>query len=178
MPRPDPLRQPEEAIRRLYAYAAYRLGHGPDAEDIVSETIERALRYRDSFDPSSGSPIAWMIGIANRCIADTFRERSQRVAAEVDHIPGAQEDFSSELVARSDVRAAVGRLDERDRELIALRYGADLSAREIGNVLSLRTNTVEVALHRALTKLRSSLDVPGARDEATQAGDSIRLARS
>ena len=50
MPRADPLRQPEEAIRRLYAYAAYRLGDCPDAEDIVSETIERALRYRDSFE--------------------------------------------------------------------------------------------------------------------------------
>ena len=110
-----------------------------------------------------------MIGIANRCIADTFRERAQRVAAEVDHIQGAQEDFSSEVVARSDVRAAVGRLDERDRELIALRYGADLSAREIGNVLSLRTNTVEVALHRARRSCWSSLDLPGPRGEATQA---------
>lgn len=178
MPRPDPLRQPEEAIRRLYAYAAYRLGHGPDAEDIVSETIERALRYRDSFDESSGSAIAWMIGIANRCIADMFRERSRRVAAEVDDLGGAEEDFSTDLVAHSDIRAAVGRLDERDRELIALRYGADLSAREIGRLLSLRTNTVEVALHRALTKLRSSFDVPGSRDEAAQSADTIRLARS
>jgi RNA polymerase sigma-70 factor, ECF subfamily len=166
----DPLRQPEEAIKRLYAYAAYRLGPGVDAEDIVSETIERALRYRSSYDPSSGSPIAWMIGIANRCIADALGERSRRVDAPVDEPGGVQPDFSSEVVTRSEIRDAVHSLDERDRELIALRYGADLSAREIGAVLDLRTNTVEVALHRALAKLRASLEGSESKGEPNAAG--------
>jgi len=62
---PDPLAHPEEAIRRLYAYVAYRIGPGPDAkEDVVSDTVERALRHRASCKPSAGTPIAWMIGIA------------------------------------------------------------------------------------------------------------------
>ena len=175
MPRPDPLRQPEEAIRRLYAYAAYRLGPGADAEDVVSETIERTLRYRDSYDESAGSPIAWMIGIANRCIADVLRERSRRLDVQVEDLAGVQSDFSADLAMRSDIRAAVGRLEERDRELIALRYGADLSAREIGRVLALRTNTVEVALHRALARLRVSLESQATRDEAAPATDAYRL---
>jgi DNA-directed RNA polymerase specialized sigma24 family protein len=42
--------------------------------------------------------------------------------------------------------------------LIALRYGADLSARRIGEILGLRTNAVEVALHRALLRLRDRLE--------------------
>lgn len=173
MPRPDPLRQPEEAIRRLYAYAAYRLGPGADAEDVVSETIERALRYRDSYDESSGSPIAWMIGIANRCVADALRERGLRVDVQVDDFVGAQPDFSGDLVARSEIRDAVERLDDRDRELIALRYGADLKAREIGRLLALQTNTVEVALHRALAKLRASLDISSSREEPVKATDPV-----
>ena len=171
MSRRDPLRRPEEAIERLYAYAAYRLGPGADAEDIVSETIERALRYRDSYDPSSGSPIAWMIGIANRCIADTLSERARRVDTPVDDLEDVQPDFSSQIVARSEIREAVAGLEERDRELIALRYGADLSAAEIGRVLDLRTNTVEVALHRALGKLRASLEGPGSTGERSKAAD-------
>ena len=52
----DPLAQPEEAIRRLYGYVAYRIGPGPDAEDVVSATIERALSYRSSYDPRHGTP--------------------------------------------------------------------------------------------------------------------------
>ncbi len=59
---------------------------------------------------------------------------------------------------RLEVRAAVADLDERDRELVALRYGADLTARQIGTLLDLTTNAVEVALHRALRRLRQQLE--------------------
>jgi DNA-directed RNA polymerase specialized sigma24 family protein len=40
---------------------------------------------------------------------------------------------------------------------VALRYGADMTARQIGELLGLRTNAVEVALHRALNRLRAEL---------------------
>ena len=59
----DPLDNPEPLVRRVYAYAAYRLGDGPDAEDVTSETFERALRYRQTFDPNRGTPAAWLVGI-------------------------------------------------------------------------------------------------------------------
>ena len=45
-----------------------------------------------------------------------------------------------------------------DRELLSLRYGADLTARQIAELLELKTNAVEVALHRALGRLRSQLE--------------------
>ena len=60
--------------------------------------------------------------------------------------------------------AALARIDERDRELVALRYGADLTARQIGEVLELSTNAVEVALHRALGRLRRLLSEGSASD--------------
>ena len=60
--RVDPLRNPEPLIRRVYAYVAYRIGDGADAEDVTSDTFERALRYRKSFDPSRGEPISWLLG--------------------------------------------------------------------------------------------------------------------
>jgi RNA polymerase sigma factor (sigma-70 family) len=59
---------------------------------------------------------------------------------------------------RLDLRQAVSLLGSRDRELIALRYGADLTARQIGDVLDVKTNAVEVALHRALQTLREALE--------------------
>ena len=66
--RNDPLRDPERLIRRVYSYVAYRIGDGPEAEDVTSDVFERALRYRHSFDPKKGEPIAWLLGIAHRCI--------------------------------------------------------------------------------------------------------------
>lgn len=159
----DPLADPGPLIRRVYAYVAYRIGDGAEAEDVTSETFERALRYRESYDAGRGEPVAWLIGIARRCI-EGARIRPEPLGA-------AQEaadpiDVEGATIERLTLTQAVERLDERDRELIALRYGSDLSARQIGEVLELRTNAVEVALHRALARLRKLLE-----DEDTAQAD-------
>jgi len=154
--RRDPFGQPEPLIRRVYAYAAYRLGHGPDAEDVTSEAFERALRYRDSYDPAQGEPAAWLVGIARRVIENPRRHRELPVDAPEVDVEGPEESSAERL----DVRAAVGLLSAGDRELLALRYGADLAAREIAGVLGMQTNAVEVALHRARNRLREALAAP------------------
>jgi RNA polymerase sigma-70 factor, ECF subfamily len=155
--RQDPLADPQPLIRRVYAYVAYRIGDGPDAEDVTSETLERALRYRQSFDPRRGDAAAWLIGIARRCIADAALGGAAH-SAELPDRPG--EGHEERTLRTLELRAAVSQLDERDRELVALRYGADLTARQIAELLELRTNAVEVALHRALARLRGALEDP------------------
>ena len=52
----------------------------------------------------------------------------------------------------------MGKLDPRSQHLLALRYGADLSTREIGGILGLKKNAVEVALHRARDRVRHELE--------------------
>ncbi len=158
MARHDPLANPEEAVRRVYAYAAYRLGDGAEAEDVTSATIERALRYRSSYDAGKGDPGAWLVGIARRTIDEHYRR--QALAETVATVPERNDDdpFEDRSVERLAMAAAVGHLDPRERELIALRYGADLTARQIADLLGQRTNTVEVALHRALARLRGMVE--------------------
>jgi len=149
--RRDPLANPEPLIRRVYSYVAYRVGDGPDAEDLTSETFERALRYRNSYDPKKGEPVAWLLGIAKRCV-DGRGPRIELASESADEATGG--DLEEETIRRLTVARAVSTLDERDRELIALRYGADLTARQIAELLGARTNAIEVALHRALGRLR------------------------
>ncbi len=165
--RADPLSNPRPLIRRVYAYVAYRIGDGPDAEDVTSETFERALRYRDSFDPRRGDPAAWLVGIARRCVADAAGTRLETTAEVPD--AAASVDVEGDAVRRLVLARALAALDERDRELVALRYGADLTARRIGQVLGLKTNAVEVALHRALQRLRAQLEPPAEPHAATVA---------
>ena len=162
----DPLADTGPLIRRVYAYVAYRVGDGPEAEDLTSETFERALRYRSSYDPKRGEPVAWLIGIARRCI------EGARLSTTSHAEPGEAadpRDVEAETVERLTLEQAVERLDVRDRELLALRYGSDLSARQIGDLLELRTNAVEVALHRALARLRKLLE-DDTDEEAAEAG--------
>ncbi|HEX2291921.1 MAG TPA: sigma-70 family RNA polymerase sigma factor [Gaiellaceae bacterium] len=154
--RRDPLADPEPLIKRVYAYAAYRLGDGPDAEDVTSETFERALRYRKSYDPRKGEPVAWLLGIAKRCIDGSW-QKTEYATEDLDAVD--TRDLEEETVRRLTISRAVAVLDERDRELIALRYGADLTARQIAELLGARTNAIEVALHRALGRLRGILGV-------------------
>jgi RNA polymerase sigma factor (sigma-70 family) len=140
----------------VYAYVAYRIGAGPDAEDVTSEAFARALRYRKGYDAARGTPVAWLTGIARRVLAERAGAEPQPVAEVPDTpAPGTLEDDS---VNRLTMQTAVAGLGDRDRELIALRYGADLTAAQIGELLELSPNAVEVALHRALRRLRSELE--------------------
>jgi RNA polymerase sigma-70 factor (ECF subfamily) len=153
--RVDPLANPEPLIRRVYAYVAYRIGDGPDAEDITSETFERALRYKKSYDSRKGEPVAWLIGIARRCIEG----RPANLEISSEHYETADRgELEDDALRRIVLSGAVGRLEERDRELIGLRYGADLTARQIAELHGAKTNAIEVALHRALGRLRAQME--------------------
>jgi len=103
MLRRDPLANPEPLIQRVYAYVAYRLGDGPEAEDVTSDVFERALRYRGTYDPDKGEPLAWLIGIARYRIADVANDRAlERVADRVDRPgPMSVEDDDHALASTS-----------------------------------------------------------------------------
>jgi RNA polymerase sigma-70 factor (ECF subfamily) len=161
----DPLANPGPLIRRVYKYCAYRLGDGAEAEDATSDTFEHALRYRSTFDPRRGTPAAWLVGIARRAVDDILAHR----LTTLEHLP-EQEAHEHDPTLRLDLAHAVAQLDDRDRELVALRYGADLTARQIAELLGLRKNAVEVALHRALGRLRSELE----RDEPAEGAREVR----
>lgn len=152
----DPLTDAAPLVRRVYAYVAYRIGDGPDAEDVTSDVFERALRYRSTFDGRRGDVLPWLLGIARRCIADAV---SARTPIPSDDPPEEADPrvLEEDAVRRLELRGALEHLDARSRELIALRYGADLTARQIAGLLDERTNTVEVALHRALRTLEELL---------------------
>jgi RNA polymerase sigma-70 factor (ECF subfamily) len=155
----DPLADPAPLVRRVYAYVAYRLGDGPDAEDVTGDVFERALRYRSSFDGGRGDALPWLLGIARRCIADAATARVPVPSDDVGDQPDSRL-LEDDALRRLELRAAVERLDARSRELVALRYGADLTARQIAELLDERTNTIEVALHRALRRLEEILGAP------------------
>lgn len=143
-------------MRRLYSYVAFRVGAGPDAEDIVSDTLERALRYRASYNPRRGEPIAWLIGIARHRISS---RASDPVLVSIDHSDlVSATDVEHEAIERLTLAAAVAGLEVRDRELVALHYGADLAPRQIAELLGLKQNAVEVALHRVRARLRALLE--------------------
>jgi RNA polymerase sigma factor (sigma-70 family) len=157
--RADPLAEVETLVEDVFAYIAYRVGARSEAEEITSAVFERAVRYRHAYDRQKGSPIEWLIGIARRQIADS---RSTRPMPEVG-LDDSEDGYEleTETLERLALHDAVRLLDERSRELIALRYGIGLSTSEIAAHVGLAENAVNVALHRARARLRGIIDGAG-----------------
>ena len=147
----------------LFAFLLYRTGDRTLAEDIVADTFERALKARRRFNPRRGSEKTWLYAIALNRLRDHQRHRSveHRVLAGVGVGDDEADDtMTGRVEHRDQLQRALGRLSVEEREAVALRYGADLSAPEIARVLGERLTTVEGRIYRALRKLRGELGEP------------------
>jgi RNA polymerase sigma factor (sigma-70 family) len=141
----------------VYAYAATLLRDRSAAEEVTAAAFERAYRRRSAFDERRGSPRAWLFGIVRNAALDELRRRS-RVAALPAEPEQPAEDIAELAARRQAVRAALGRLSARERELIALRFYAGLSNAELAAVLGVSATNAGTLVHRAMTKLREAVD--------------------
>jgi RNA polymerase sigma-70 factor (ECF subfamily) len=144
----------------VYAYAAGLLRDRAAAEDVTAVAFERAYRKRTRFKAERGSARAWLFGIARNAALDELRRRSRQAELSTDPIDAAsqpdRDDQRSELRLLLD--AALGGLDARERELIALKFFAGLSNQEIARVLGISESNAGTKLHRTVTKLREACD--------------------
>jgi RNA polymerase sigma factor (sigma-70 family) len=158
-----------EAFERLYAryvqpvfrYLCSRVGSVPEAEDITAQTFLAALegfdRYRDN-----GHFAAWLFSIARHKTMDHFRQRHRQASLEsAEFIPSAadplEQVIQTERVAA--LAALIQSLSEEERDLLRLRFVADLPFSEIGRLLGRREDAVKKALYRLLARLQGQLEV-------------------
>ncbi len=144
----------------VYAYVVTLLKDPAAAEDITALAFERAYRRRRTFDCRRGEQRAWLFGIARNAALDELRRR-RRLATLVAEPPGAEEhadDVGNVALRRTAVRAALGALSARDRELVALKFHAGLSNAELARVLGVSASAAGTRLHRVMEKLRKACD--------------------
>jgi RNA polymerase sigma factor (sigma-70 family) len=148
-----------EHRERLFGFLVYRTGDRALAEDLLGDVFERAFRARASFDPRRGSRTAWLYAIAVNRLRDHHR-RAQVERTSLERI-GIAETTSLELydtIADRDlVMQALTVLSQRDQEIVALRFGADLTVPQIARVTGQPLTTVEGRLFRALRRLGTVL---------------------
>jgi RNA polymerase sigma factor (sigma-70 family) len=148
-----------ETFPRVYAYVASLLRDRTAAEDVTALAFERAYRKRSRFSVRRGSPEAWVFGIARNAALDELRKRGRRARMESEPedvwSPGPDEQ-AERAFRREEVRAALGSLDPRDRDLVALKFAGGLSNGEIARVLGISETNVGSRLHRAVEKLRKA----------------------
>jgi RNA polymerase sigma-70 factor (ECF subfamily) len=146
---------------RVYAYVATLLRDRAAAEEVTAQTFERAFRKRRSFRAKRGTQEAWLFGIARNAALDELRRRKRRAALETepeDVHATPLDEHADGAIRREVVRAALGRLAPRERELIALKFAGGLSNEEVGRVLGISASNAGTRLHRTLEKLRRDCD--------------------
>jgi RNA polymerase sigma-70 factor (ECF subfamily) len=151
----------EEHVWTVYGFLAYRLGDPQVAEDLTQATFERALRAWSRFDPRRASERTWLLAIARNLLIDHHRrDRSSRTEPLHERHAPSVAGPEERVTGSPDLSAALSKLGERDREVIALRFGADLSGPEIAHLLGLSLASVQQTASRALRKLRGLLGEP------------------
>jgi RNA polymerase sigma-70 factor (ECF subfamily) len=160
-------------VWRVYGFVAYRLRGRELAEDLTQATFERALRAWSRFDPRRGSERTWLLAIARNLVIDHHRrDRSDRHQELDERVlpllagPEPRAGTSPELIE------ALAQLGDRDREVVALRFGGDLTGPEIAGMLGLSLSNVQQILSRSLRRLRALLESdPEARLSASARAD-------
>jgi RNA polymerase sigma-70 factor (ECF subfamily) len=151
-------------LSKVYNFMRYRVGDDAVAEDLTAQTFERALREWRRYSPQRGAFSTWLFTIARRVAINHWHAQRRRptvaLAAVVDELPlvAAPDATVEEEMAWRELHAALARLPEIDQELIALKFAADMTNREIAQVTRLSESNVGTRLHRALRQLRQILE--------------------
>ena len=152
----------DEHVWRVYGFLAYRLGNRDIAEDLTQATFERALRAWSRFDPRRASESTWLLAIARNLLIDHFRRDKSNLTEPIEeHLAPLVAGPEEQLTASPELVDALAALSERDREVLALRFGGDMTGPEIAQLLNLTLANVQQILSRSLRKLRKLLDEAG-----------------
>lgn len=147
-----------DALPRVYNFFRYRVGETADVEDLTSRTFEKAWRARHRYRRDLAAFPTWLLTIARHVAIDDLRSRRPHVP--LDEAAGLSTSPTPEDVAarRSDAERLaqlLTGLPDRDRELLALKYGAGLTNRAIARATGLSESNVGTLLHRAVQALRA-----------------------
>jgi RNA polymerase sigma-70 factor, ECF subfamily len=152
-----------EELPRVYNFFRYRVGNRATAEDLTSSTFEKAWKARHRYREDRASVATWLLAIARNVAIDHFRRARPEV--ELDEAePSGEPAIEDALDRRRDLgrlAALLGRLPAREREVLALKYGADATNRAIAGITGLSESNVGTILHRTIAGLRAQWDEGG-----------------
>ena len=148
---------------RVYNYVRYRVGDAETADDLTAQVFERALANIGSYRPKRAPFAAWLSAIARNTVSDHLRAQKRRrwLSLQVLRDRASAEPQPEEAVIHNEtcaeLLAAVARLSDRERDLIALKFAAGLTNRRIAELTGLSQSNVGVILYRAVRRLRVEL---------------------
>ena len=148
----------ERYFAKVERYVRIRIADRAACEDITSEVFMAALGGLREFR-GTGSFGAWLFRIAQNAVRSHYRSASSVPLDEeaMTAVAGSSPDPEEEALRaerQRHLRGVLAGLKPEQQNLLALRYGAELSTTEIGQVIGKSSVAVRVALHRTVAELR------------------------
>lgn len=154
----------EHYFPRIYSYALYRLEDARTADDITAQVFEKTLANIERYQPARGPFAPWIFAIARNTINKHLRARKFQGWISLDAVAHRATDGSpsvEEIAARNEALARLltllSELEDRKRDLLALKFGAGMTNRRIAELTGLTESNVGVILYRTLRYLRDRL---------------------
>ncbi len=145
---------------RVARYVYARTGDRTDAEDIAAETFLRALESVDRYQERGLPMEAWLFRIAHNLVVDHLR-RAGRFERADEHEELQTSDnpvhIAEERILMTDVRDAMERLTQDQKNVLSLRFFAGLSSKETAAALQKSDGAVREMQRAALERLRGLL---------------------
>ena len=151
----------DEYMPKVYRYMHYKVSNQQESEDLTSEAFEKALASFDRYDQLKGSFSTWIFTIARNVLIDHYKTR--KVTAELDEemeLPSREPGPEESLEIRETNRQLAGclaSLNEREQEIIRLKFGARMNNRQISKMMDLSESNVGTILNRSLGKVKVAL---------------------
>jgi RNA polymerase sigma factor (sigma-70 family) len=150
-----------DALAAIAYRVAFRmLGDRGDAEEVAQEALARAYaRWRSV----QGHAEPWVARVASNLAIGRWRKRRPTIPLDASGSGAgvgrrlAAADATTAVVERDELVESLRRLPRRQREVVVLRYLADLPERDVAAALRTSVGTVKSTNHRALARLRSDL---------------------
>lgn len=149
----------------VYNYVRYRVDNPFTADDLTARVFEKALAKLRSYRADRAPFGVWLFAIARNTITDHLRANRRRAVFSLDDLAVEPESHADPLPEQSalqherqaELGAALARLGERDRDLLALKFAGGLTNRRIAELSGLSESNVGVIVYRAIRKLRGHL---------------------
>lgn len=150
----------------MYGTALLMTSNPALAEEHVQEALLNAWRGIRRFQ--LGRPVKpWLMRILVNVVVSQQRRRSFQTVSLDESLPiGAPGDDTETIENRQVLRQALSQLSPEHREVVVLRYFADLSVAEVARSAGIREGTVKSRLHRALRQMRELLEQSGVMEVA------------
>ncbi len=151
----------EQYLPKVFRYVSYRITDKSTAEDLTSTVFEKALVKFKSYDTKKATLATWVFTIARNTLTDHFRVRVRTQTVPLEHAASnPSQDASPEEKAvqaeeRKLLKSYISKLSSAEQEIISLKFGADMTNRNIAGMTGLSESNVAVILYRAIHKLKA-----------------------